>query len=242
MIGSRTTLLLAVGTLLSLALGACGASSSGRSTAGAPAPSAAPTTAAPAVQVPIAGRNLIVNGDAEAAPGTDGTTIAPDVPGWTRTGDFTAVAYDTASTGNFPTPTDPGPQDRGKNFFAGGPHADHSSAVQTIDVSDAGPAIDGGRVSYTFSAWLGGYRGQDDQVLLTAQFLGSDGSVLATSQLPVVLDRDRGGRTGLLLRTVSGTMTAGTRRVKIDMEMIRKAGTANDGYADDLSLVLNTAA
>jgi len=239
---ARIAPLLAVATLLSLPL-ACGTPSSGPSAAGAVSPSATSTPAAsPVVALPIAGRNLIVNGDAEAAPGTDGSSVAPDVPGWTRTGEFTAVAYDTVTTGNYPTPNDPGPQDRGRNFFSGGPHADRSGAVQTIDVSGVGTVLDSGQVSYTFSAWLGGYRGQDDQVQLTAQFLNADGGVLATASLPVVLDSDRGGKTALLLRTTNGSVPAGTRRIKVEMQMLRKAGSANDGYADDVSLVLSAAA
>lgn len=155
--------------------------------------------------------------------------------------DCTAIAYDTRNSGSFPTTTDPGPPDRGRNFFGGGPHAERSGAVQTIDVSDAGPALDGGRVTYTLSAWLGGFRGQDDQVQLTAQFVEAGDRVLATVTLPVVLDRDRGGRTALLFRTASGSVPAGTRRIKVEMVMIRRAGTANDAYADDVSLVLHPA-
>ncbi|HXM56726.1 MAG TPA: hypothetical protein VOB72_15115, partial [Candidatus Dormibacteraeota bacterium] len=101
--------------------------------------------------------------------------------------------------------------------------------------------LDTGKVSYTFSGWLGGYRGQDDQAQVIAQFLRADGAVLATASLPVVLDSDRGGKTALLLRSANGGVPAGTRRIKVDVEMIRKAGSANDGYVDDLSLVLNPA-
>ena len=236
----RTTFLPVVGTILTVLLAACGAPSAGPAAAGAATPATTPApVASPAVQLPVAGKNLIVNGDAEAAAGTDGDSVAANVPSWTRTGDFTAIAYDTKSSDNFPTPDDPGPSDRGKNFFGGGPRAEHSGAVQTIDVSERGATIDGGRVSYTFSAWLGGYRGQDDQVQLTARFLGADGQALATASLPVVLDSDRGGRTALLQKTTSGRVPAGTRRIDVDMEMTRKAGTSNDGYADDLSLVLD---
>src|SRR5215467_12718310 len=232
MIGSDrnplTTHLLAAGTLLSLLLPACATATSGPPADHAAATSAAPPTAAPpAVDLPIAGKNLIVNGDAEAGPGTDGDSVAPNVPGWTRTGEFTAIAYDTANSGNFPTASDPGPPDRGRNFFGGGPNADRSGAIQTVDVSAVGSILDSGRVSYTFSAWLGGYRGQDDQVQLTAQFVGADGRVLATSSLPTVLDSDRGGRTALLPRTTSGSVPVGTRTIKVDMEMIRKAGSSD---------------
>ena len=236
------TNLTAVGALL---LAGCAAPTSGTPAAGAASPSATPTpapaTAAPPADLPSAGRNLIVNGDAEAAPGTDGQTVAPTVPGWTRTGEYTAVAYDTRGSGNYPTPKDPGPQDRGRNFFSGGPDGERSSAVQTIDVSDMGAVLDGGRVSYTLSAWLGGYRGQDDQAQLSARFLGADGGVLATASLPAVLDADRGGNTAFILRTTTGLVPARTRRIEVDVVMVRKAGTANDGYADDLALVLSGA-
>jgi len=232
------TILPAVGALL---LAGCSAPASGTPAAATPSATPTPATATatpPPADLPAAGRNLIVNGDAEAAPGTDGQTVAPTVPGWTRTGRFTAVAYDTEGSGNYPTPKDPGPQDRGRNFFSGGPDGDRSTAVQTIDVSDQATLLDGGRVPYTLSAWLGGYRGQDDQAQLSARFLGADGGVLATASLPAVLDADRGGKTALVLRTTTGMVPARTRRIEVDLVMTRKAGTANDGYADDLALVL----
>jgi hypothetical protein len=233
----------ALASLLLLPLTACGTSHSGPAAGGASSPSAVTSPGGAAtLELPIAGKNLIVNGDAEAAPGTDGDSVAVDVPGWARTGEFTAVAYDTAGDGNYPTPKDPGPPDRGRNFFAGGPNAERSGAVQTIDGSQVGSALDSGRVGYTLSAWLGGYRGQDDQVQLAAQFLSAAGGVLATASLPAVVDADRAGRTALLLRTTGGSVPPGTRRIRVDMEMIRKAGSANDGYADDLALVLNAAA
>lgn len=217
---------------------ACLRDTHSRAASTTPTPAPAAASAAP-VDLSIAGKNLIVNGDAEAAAGTDGGSVAASVPGWTRSGTFTTVAYDTKNTGNFPTPSDPGPPDRGKNFFAGGPTGDRSGAVQVIDVSDAGTVLDTGRVTYTFSAWLGGYRGQDDQVQLTAQFMGAAGGVLATASLPTVLDSDRGGKTALLLKSTTGAVPAGTRSIRVDMEVTRRAGTANDGYADDLALVMN---
>ncbi len=61
--------------------------------------------------------NLIVNGDAESGVGGNGGEVA-SVPDWTTSGNFTVVSYDAG--GGFPTPSDPGPPDRGANFFAGG--------------------------------------------------------------------------------------------------------------------------
>jgi uncharacterized RDD family membrane protein YckC len=190
------------------------------------------------------GRNLIVNGGAEAASGAANGSVAPRLPGWTRTGNFTAIPYNSHdSEGNlFPTFSDSGPSDRGMDFFAGGPDSDVSGAVQTVDVSDVGLILDTGKVSYTLSAWLGGWQQQDDHVQLTVQFLGANGKVLAEVSLPVVLASERGGKTALLRKTASGSVPAGTRRVRVDVEMVREAGTYNDGYADDLSLLLHLSA
>ncbi len=80
----------------------------------------------------VFGRNLIVNGDAEAGPGSfDGLTVEP-VPGWITNGNFTVAQY---SGEGLPSQTDPGPPDRGNNFFAGGPNNISSSATQLINVA-----------------------------------------------------------------------------------------------------------
>ena len=79
------------------------------------------------------GSNLIVNGDAEADVGTAAGDLIPSVTGFTTTGQFTVVQY--GPNDGFPTATDPGPANRGTNFFAGGPSAALSTGSQSIDVS-----------------------------------------------------------------------------------------------------------
>src|SRR5271169_665406 len=75
--------------------------------------------------------NILVNGSAEAGPNSP--TGAPvSVPGWTTSSAFTVVPYGAA--GGFPQTSDPGPPDRGVQFFAGG-NAATSSATQDMDVS-----------------------------------------------------------------------------------------------------------
>src|ERR1700737_4389828 len=105
---------------------------------------------------PIYGRNLIVNGDAEAGVGLPGTGT---VPGWTVSGHFISVRY---GFDVYPSRTDPGPASRGANLFSGGTSAPLSSAVQDVRVASAAPAIDAGRVFYNFSAFIGGWSGQAD--------------------------------------------------------------------------------
>jgi hypothetical protein len=83
--------------------------------------------------------NLIVNGAAEMGDGSFDGIAANTVPGWTVTGLLNEVQYgasDGQGVGGWPTPTTPGPSDRGHNFFAGG-GGGVSTGTQTIDVSKA---------------------------------------------------------------------------------------------------------
>lgn len=49
---------------------------------------------------------------------------------------------------------------------------------------------------------------------------------------------DRGGATGLVFRTASGFVPAGTRTIEVEVLFRRASGTNNDGCADNLSLTL----
>lgn len=200
-------------------------------------PTTAQPTATPNKAFALAGKNLISNGDAESGPGTDGATRATSIPGWTTSGTFNVVAYN--SPNEFPGDSTPGPNNRGKNFFFGGSEGDHSSATQIIDLTNASPIFATRQISYTFSAWLGGTSGQNDHVELSAQFLGAGDAVLATATLPKILDSDRQGETELLFVKTSDLVPAGTTKIKIVMNMIRTDGSDNDAYADNLSLTLN---
>src|SRR4051794_35299627 len=88
---------LAVGVVLAATL----VSTGGLASAGAPRPPA----------------NFLQNARAEASPGGTGQTV--NTPGWLGSvgKSFTAVKY---GAPGFPSLTSPGPNNRGKNFFAGG--------------------------------------------------------------------------------------------------------------------------
>ena len=180
--------------------------------------------------------NLIVNPDAEAGSGSsDGNDVLP-IPGWTTVGDFTVVQY--GASGGFPSPTDPGPSDRGLNFFAGGPSNAGSSASQVIQVasSDFAP-IDAGAAYFHLSGYLGGYSSQGDNAVLSVNFRDGSGTSLGASSIGPVSPADRDNATGLLFRTTSGNVPVGTRMVTVNLQMTRLDGSYNDGYADDLSLI-----
>lgn len=176
--------------------------------------------------------NLIVNPGAESDVVTvPAGGVVPTLTGWTRTGNLTAVKYDTT---DFITSTDPGPIDRGANFFAGGPSSSSSSATQTISVSDETVRIDGGLLKYNLSGYFGGYLSQQDYAILRAQFRDGSDAVLGTASVGGDNASSRGGATGLLLDEKAGAVPVGTRSVVLTLEMTRAGGSYNDGYADNL--------
>jgi hypothetical protein len=183
------------------------------------------------------GDNLVVNGDAELSTGGNGDPIGP-VTGFITTGEFTVVAY--ATGGGYPTAGDPGPANRGLNFFSGGSDANDSTGMQSIDVSTGSSAIDGGSSIFDLSAWLGGYASQDDHATITLAFLDSGGAAIGTGAvLGPVTAADRADLTGLLFRETTGFVPVGTRTIDLTLDMLKFTGFADDGYADNVSLVLS---
>lgn len=184
----------------------------------------------------LLGSNLIVNGDAErglAIP--ESLAVAPDLPGWVRTADFTT---DTYGSGDLDLDS-PAPPDRGQLYFYGGPSNPAASAYQDIDVSSAASLIDGSSVKYALGAWLGGYSDQDDHTVLTVQFKNWAGTVLSTATLGPVMANERNGSSALIQKATSGSVPSGTRQIHVQMDMTRTDGSDNDGLADSLTLILS---
>jgi hypothetical protein len=183
----------------------------------------------------IYGKNLVLNGDAEAgagAPSSDKIVVPAD---WSTTGQFTAVQY--GASGGFPDATSPSPKDRGKNLFEGG-NAASSTAAQTIALDPAAADIAAGRVRYTFSAWIGGYGSQGDSATVTVTFKSASGASLGAATLGPVSPAQRKGATGLIATTHSDTVPKGAVSALVTIAITRAEGTYNDGSVDDVSLVL----
>lgn len=180
------------------------------------------------------GVNLIQNGNADAAAGsTTGNVVA--VPNWTSTsGAFTAVQW--GSPTGYPQPSDPGPSDRGANFFAGGNGAAFSTATQTIDLSANGFDINQGNVVYNLTGYFGGFSSDNDNATLTATFFNGSTNLGAVTTGDVIAF-DRSNATGLLQRCASGTIPVGSTSVVLTLTMTRFNGSSNDGYADSLQFV-----
>ena len=101
--------------------------------------------------------------------------------------------------------------------------------------------MDTGRVNFVLSADLGGVTNQDDNAVVNLKFI--DHSFLPIGPVPAigpVTAADRHNQTGLLHRFASGVVPVGTRFVSVLVTLTRvfTGGQYNDGYADNISLLL----
>jgi len=192
----------------------------------------------------IYGTNQILNPGGELGIGSlDNSTVA--VPDWTASGSFTTTQY-TTHLNSFLTFTDPGPSDRGLNFFSGGidlyGEGDLSIGTQILDVSNKASDIDTGLVPFSLSAWLGGYSSQTDQAKFSAIFETASSTVLGTTTLGPVTPAERLNTTSLLFQSGGGFIPANTRDIVFQITMDSVIGSHNDGYADNLSFVASAPA
>lgn len=205
---------------------------------------------APTAATSLLGTNLILNPGADATPGlgapnTPGTPTSQDLPNWVRDAFFTADSY-LDPDGDL-TPQTPGlPPNPGPNYFYGGesvvdPSNPVSKGHQDIDVSSASSLIDSGSVNFTLSGWLGGISGQGDNAVVTATFYNWAHTSLGSGTIGPEPAAGQEGTTQLFFHTQSGALPTGTRYVRVEITMTRTDGSNDDGLADNLSLILNTA-
>ena len=181
--------------------------------------------------------DLIRNGDAESGDASANGRTPVVIPDWTgTTGGTTVVAYGN-TTGGWPEPDDPGPEERGVQLFTGGNHG-VSEMTQTASVGEFATPIDGGSIGYELSGFLGGFGGQGDRAMLTAIFLDGVGDELDRGSIGPVTAADRGSATGLLFRSTTGSVPAGTRSIRFVLTQTRSSGSSHDGDADNLACVL----
>jgi hypothetical protein len=183
------------------------------------------------------GQNLVFNGDAEFNRGFNSNSTQQYAAGWDDPGPggITLIPY-TAGDG-FPSPSDPGPTNRGSNFFSGGTNSS-SAMTQRIDVSNLASTIDGGMAGFSLSAWLGGFGSQSDSATVTARYYDAANIQIGSTQLAAVTAADRGNITELLFRQKFGYVPPQTRAIEILLTATSSAGD-NDGYADNISFALN---
>lgn len=180
--------------------------------------------------------NLIVNPGAEIIFGPD---PEQDIPYWDILLSAPRIFFYDDQEGN-PSPSGPGPDDRGLHLFAGGPSNTLSQIRQLISVDPAWEQpINEGRVNCRFSAFLGGYLEQPDRAGASLTFLDSDFRTLGELGLPAVTSRDREGATGLFPVQTTDDVPAGTAYFQVDVTFEGADFAYNDGYADNLELILS---
>jgi hypothetical protein len=192
---------------------------------------------APAAQAPAAlGQNIVFNGDAEYNRGFDSNGEHQYAAGWNNPGPGGVTLLNYLAGNGFPSPTDPGPVDRGNNFFSGGLNA-ISTMTQRIDVSSLTSLVDGNAIDFELSGWLGGFSNQNDRATVIARFLDGSNAVIGSAQLAEVTAAERGNVTKLMFRELLGDLPMLTRYIDIELTATRASGE-NDGYADNISLIL----
>ena len=95
--------------------------------------------------------------------------------------------------------------------------------------------------AYALSALIGGYAGQQDNIVVSVNFLDASSASLGLSSLGPVTVGDRSSLSELLPLATNGFVPVGTRSLEISMLSTRTEGSYNDGYADNVELVLRTA-
>lgn len=192
--------------------------------------------------------NLIMNPGAETVDqGRD-----RDFADWKRVNGLAAahrISY--AEGDDSPSPTDPGPNDRGSYVFASGGRNAPSGIHQDIPVDhEWKQAIEAGRVEAHLSGFLGGSLEASDLATVRVTFLGQDGSSvqlmnanrrqLGDLLLPTVGPRERDGKTGLLPIASHNVVPAGTSTIRVDLTFSNRKDTSyHQVYADNLELTLS---
>ena len=174
------------------------------------------------------GVNLLRNPGAEEGPSGSGAPVRPMLA-WTPTSDFTAANYGSTVPAEQSTAIG-----GGRSFFYGGNNSAYSEATQVVDVSQFAALADAGGLQAKLSGYLAGYDTQGDSATVTAAFQDATGAVLGSIQI--------GPQTGSMQKFIfhqqNGAVPTFTRSVQVKMMSRRAAGSNNDGYFDNISLVL----
>ncbi|MBN4052573.1 alkaline phosphatase family protein [bacterium AH-315-K20] len=183
------------------------------------------------------GTNLVYNSGAEMDRGMHDQHIHQNLAGWNNPGPYGVTVIEYGSSDGYPSETDPGPSNRGRNFFCGGA-SESSTATQRIDLSLLAEAVDSTRAVFTLSAYLGGYTTQGDRATVRVRWLDRDMQLLGVSRLGPVTASERENQTGLFRRETTGTPPSMARWAEVEIECVRGSGAGNDGYVDEVSLVI----
>ena len=182
-------------------------------------------------------KNIIKNGDAEEGPAVpiNGNVTRQLPEHWTDVEGKMWISKYGEGAGRELAEADV--RGKGENYFWGGKNS-NSTIEQMADVSPIQQEIDAGKVSYELSGLLGGYRSQSDRAKLVADFLDAGNDVIQSTQIDFVTNEDRNNVTRMMRKVSSGTVPINTRTIRFRLITLIEEGANNDGYADELSMVL----
>jgi len=182
-------------------------------------------------------KNIIKNGDAEKGPAVpiNGNVTRQLPEHWTDVEGKMWISKYGEGAGRELAEADV--RGKGENYFWGGKNS-NSTIEQMADVSPIQQEIDAGKVSYELSGLLGGYRSQSDRAKLVADFLDAGNDVIQSTQIDFVTNEDRNNVTRMMRKVSSGTVPINTRTIRFRLITLIEEGANNDGYADELSMVL----
>ncbi len=197
---------------------------------------------------PMFGVNLLTNGDGETdahlpANDPDSEDLVP-VPGWNAHHNFAIARYDGPWT---PQKTDNVPTSN--NNFAGGnflfdcfTERSTCPAWQSIDFSTASKLVDAGKVTWSLSAWLGGYTDAMDDADLAVTFYNGSGGTISTATIGPVTEANRSGLIGLWPVSTDGTVPSGARSARVTLTFHKLSPPTDNlnAYADNLVFQLDS--
>ncbi|UJR17379.1 hypothetical protein I4U23_004274 [Adineta vaga] len=186
----------------------------------------------------IMNTNLVRNGDAENGTCQTGGNVTHPTK-WNYNGTITQVIYNASYLLSLQS-TDPGPSDRGKCYFYG-QQGTITSMWQFINITTSADhlIIDNQTMRFNFSAWLGGFLGQDDNAVVSLMFLDNSNNMLGNrTKIGPILAHDRGNETKLVFRSATGLVPIRTRSLHVFVKIQFSFGSLNNGYVDNIAVVL----
>ena len=165
-------------------------------------------------------RNLVKNGDFETGPygiaiGNNSITNAT-IPDWIDNSDASTAEYRqafAADTTGWPdpesklTPTQPG-----RAYYVGN---NNSQISQIIDLSDLTQSLESNTIEYHFSAYIGGYRKDEDKLEIILIFNDQNFQKIDSIRLKSLTPEQRSYKTGFYYVNSIGIIPEGTKSVKI---------------------------
>jgi hypothetical protein len=98
--------------------------------------------------------------------------------------------------------------------------------------------IDNQTIWFNFSAWIGGYQGQDDNAQVSLTFINQTNQNMGnTIILGPILAADRASVTSLLFRQANGLVPVDARSFIVVVTITRVYGTTCDGDIDNIAVL-----